>query len=109
MATRTTTKKSLEEEKPPAGAELLRPVQTLRSDERSLICADLLEPAEEAGFLEDGKVKTSAATMRAIGKMHAVLREAAVDQGEMDKFMRREDSFEAVTDLALWYVTQLTK
>lgn len=101
----------------PEGADLLRPITDLRSQEIAEAQAQLielfesmgvdLEAAREAGEAVDIDVAMDAKTIRALGSLSTMLETYSVNPEEFAQWDRGPGSQERATNLAMWYLTAL--
>ena len=101
------------EQAPPVGADLMRPVSTLRSGEIAGAQADILELFAEVGIdLENPgevEVETSPAVMRAFGRLGALLEGHSTDPDAFAELDRGPGSSQRMAELAMWYMGELGK
>jgi len=99
-------------DQPPAGHDLLKSADVLRSGETAELQASLLELFENLGvdlnapdaeFAPDN----TAETIRAVGKMGALLEGVALDHDAYVAFDTGRGAFQRVLDLGMWYLGQL--
>jgi len=99
---------------PPTGADLLRPVEELRSGEIADAQADILQLFADIGIDlnsaqegEEVSIETTPDTLRGIGKLGALLETFAVDKDAYAEFDRGRGAQGRVMELAMWYMGQL--
>jgi hypothetical protein len=97
----------------PEGWDVLKPVIELRSAAIANAQADLLDLFEEigvdlnAGSEVDQEIETSAATIRALGRMAEVLEKHTVDIPAFVKLDTGPGAQGRIMSLAMWYLTKL--
>ncbi|MBN6777434.1 hypothetical protein JRG19_02570 [Pseudoclavibacter alba] len=108
--TKKTPTKPLDADVPPKGHDMVRPVQSMRSDERMLLMADLQEVTDALGITEgENNIAFTPESLRTFAKIHTLMLENAVDRDAFEEFMRGEEAVTEVTNLAIWYLNQLGK
>lgn len=107
----------------PAGADLLRPVISLRSAEQANLQADLMDLFEKLGVdigeatkaAENGEetpeveLEVTGDTVRGIGEMSTLLEQFVIPES-LDEFIVLDTGPGAlgrISDLGMWYLTQL--
>lgn len=104
-----------DEEHPPAGAELMRPVSDLRSQEIAEASAEIADLFAEVGidlFDEDRKeveIDSTPATLRVFGTLGSLLEKYSKDAEAFAKFDRGPGSSTRAADLAMWFLAELGK